>query len=85
MDFNRFKCLDYAYQAGKVGGSLPTVLNAANEEAVAAFLQNKISFLQIENLIENALEKHNVISKPSLEEIRNIDDQTRQFVSSLIK
>ncbi|WP_088041195.1 1-deoxy-D-xylulose-5-phosphate reductoisomerase [Bacillus sp. EAC] len=85
MDFNRFKCLEFAFHAGKIGGSLPTVLNAANEEAVSAFLQNKISFLQIENLIEDALEKHNVISKPSLEEIRAIDVQTRQFVSSQIK
>jgi len=85
MDFNRFKCLEFAFHAGKIGGSLPTVLNAANEEAVSAFLQNKISFLQIENLIEDALEKHDVISKPSLEEIRAIDDQTRKFVSSQIK
>jgi 1-deoxy-D-xylulose-5-phosphate reductoisomerase len=85
MDFNRFKCLAYSYQAGKIGGSLPTVLNAANEEAVSAFLQKKISFLQIENLIEHALEKHECISKPSLEEIRMIDEQTRQFVSSQIK
>lgn len=85
MDFNRFKCLGFSYHAGKIGGSLPTVLNAANEEAVSAFLQKKISFLQIENLIENALEKHECISKPSLEEIRMIDEQTRQFVSSQIK
>lgn len=85
MDFNRFKCLQYSFHAGKIGGSLPTVLNAANEEAVSAFLQRKISFLQIENLIENALEKHECIRKPSLEEIRIIDEQTRQFVSSQIK
>ncbi len=85
MDFNRFKCLQFSFHAGKIGGSLPTVLNAANEEAVSAFLQKKISFLQIENLIENALEKHECISKPSLEEIRMIDEQTRQFVSSQIK
>lgn len=85
MDFNRFKCLEFAYQAGEIGGSLPTVLNAANEEAVGAFLTKKISFLQIENLIEEALEKHNVIKSPSLEEILIIDEQTRQFVSSQIK
>lgn len=85
MDYNRFKCLQFAFEAGKIGGSMPTVLNAANEEAVSAFLQKKISFLQIENLIENALERHDVISKPSLEEIRSIDEHTRQFVLSQIK
>jgi len=85
MDLNRFRCLKYAYDAGKAGGSMPTVLNAANEIAVSAFLQKKASFLQIEELIENALENHSIISNPTLEEIQLIDEETRKYVSSLIK
>jgi 1-deoxy-D-xylulose-5-phosphate reductoisomerase len=85
MDLNRFRCLKYAYDAGKAGGSMPTVLNAANEIAVSAFLQKRASFLQIEELIENALENHSIISNPSLEEIQLIDEETRKYVSSLIK
>jgi 1-deoxy-D-xylulose-5-phosphate reductoisomerase len=85
MDLNRFRCLKYAYDAGKAGGSMPTVLNAANEIAVSAFLQKRASFLQIEELIENALENHSIISNPTLEEIQLIDEETRKYVSSLIK
>ncbi|MBP0726207.1 1-deoxy-D-xylulose-5-phosphate reductoisomerase [Bacillus sp. RG28] len=85
MDLNRFRCLKYAYDAGKAGGSMPTVLNAANEIAVSAFLHKRASFLQIEELIENALENHSIISNPTLEEIQLIDEETRKYVSSLIK
>ena len=55
MDFDRFRCLQFAYEAGKIGGTLPVVLNAANEVAVHAFLEGEISFLQIEDWIEKAL------------------------------
>ncbi|WP_017727346.1 1-deoxy-D-xylulose-5-phosphate reductoisomerase [Halalkalibacterium ligniniphilum] len=85
LDFERYRCMNFAYEAGKAGGTLPTVLNAANEEAVAAFLQNKISFLQIEDLIEQALERHQVTNGPSLEEILAADEEARRFVHSLIK
>ncbi|MDQ0270193.1 1-deoxy-D-xylulose-5-phosphate reductoisomerase [Cytobacillus purgationiresistens] len=84
MDFERFHCLKLAYEAGKVGGTMPTVLNAANEAAVAAFLEDKISFLQIEDLIESALEKHNPIYHPNLAEIQEIDAETRGLVNSLL-
>ncbi|MGN7939848.1 1-deoxy-D-xylulose-5-phosphate reductoisomerase [Virgibacillus sp. 6R] len=83
-DFNRFRCLQYAYESGKIGGTMPTVLNAANEEAVAAFLKGKISFLHIENLIETSLEKHENIALPSLEQIQEVDKLTRRFVQTLI-
>jgi 1-deoxy-D-xylulose-5-phosphate reductoisomerase len=83
-DFDRYRCLKFAYEAGKTGGSLPTVLNAANEEAVAAFLQGQISFLMIEDVIERALERHHVVQKPTLGEIREIDNETRNYVKSLI-
>ena len=84
MDFDRFRCLKFAYDAGKAGGTMPTVLNAANEAAVAAFLEGKISFLQIEDLIEKVLEKHNVLMNPDLETIQGVDEETRKSVISLI-
>jgi 1-deoxy-D-xylulose-5-phosphate reductoisomerase len=84
IDFARYRCLHFAYEAGKRGGSLPTVLNAANEEAVAAFLAGQIEFLAIEECIERALERHEFVPKPSLEEIRQIDAETRKYVQSLL-
>ncbi|MCR2820686.1 1-deoxy-D-xylulose-5-phosphate reductoisomerase [Lederbergia panacisoli] len=84
MNFERFRCLKFAYEAGKFGGTMPTVLNAANEEAVHAFLLGKISFLAIEDLIEKALERHNMIKDPDLASIREVDEETRVFVNSLI-
>lgn len=84
VDFDRYRCLQFAYEAGKTGGSLPTVLNAANEEAVAAFLSGRIAFLTIEDLIERALERHNVIKQPTLEEIREVDRETRRYIQSLL-
>ncbi|WP_028399012.1 1-deoxy-D-xylulose-5-phosphate reductoisomerase [Ectobacillus panaciterrae] len=84
MDLQRFRCLHFAYEAGKTGGSLPTVMNAANEAAVAAFLEKKISFLAIEQLIEKAMQQHTVVPNPSLEEIREIDEAARRFVMEQI-
>ena len=65
-----FRCLKLAYSAGKEGGSFPTVLNAANEEAVATFLNHKITFLQIEDIVQQALERHDKVPNPSLDEIK---------------
>ena len=83
VDMNRFRCLQFAYEAGKIGGTMPTVLNAANEEAVAAFLAGKISFLAIEQCIEQAMERHVPIAHPDLETIHAVDCETRQYVKSL--
>lgn len=84
MDLDRFRCLRFSFEAGKAGGTMPTVLNAANEAAVAAFLDRKVSFLQIEDLIEKALSKHNNISNPGLIEIQEVDVETRKYVNSLL-
>ncbi len=84
MDFERFRSLQFAYEAGKKGGTMPTVLNAANEVAVAAFLEEKIRFLQIEDLIEKALSAHQLIDNPSLSAIQEVDKETRQYVQSLL-
>lgn len=85
IDFERFRCLRFAYEAGKIGGTMPTVFNAANEAAVAAFLSNKISFLTIETMIERALLNHQATANPTLETIQTVDKETRQFVASLVK
>jgi 1-deoxy-D-xylulose-5-phosphate reductoisomerase len=84
IDFERFRCLKLAYEAGKIGGSMPTVLNAANEEAVSAFLSGKIAFLEIEEIVEKALASHESIPNPSLEMIQAIDKETRQYVQTLL-
>ncbi|MCA0983294.1 1-deoxy-D-xylulose-5-phosphate reductoisomerase [Halobacillus yeomjeoni] len=80
MDMERFPCLRMAYEAGRAGGSMTTVLNAANEEAVQLFLEGKISFLDIEKRIEQALENHDRIHNPDLSTILSIDEETRNRV-----
>ncbi|MCP3739127.1 1-deoxy-D-xylulose-5-phosphate reductoisomerase [Rossellomorea sp. BNER] len=83
MDYERFRCLAFAFESGKIGGSMPTVLNAANEAAVDLFLKGKITFLEIEDLIEKSISKHNTIMNPSLDTIRQLDHETRSYVYSL--
>lgn len=68
-DLEKFPCLSYAYQAGQVGGTMPAVLNAANETAVNHFLKNKIKFTDISKIIKTVMEKHNPVSNPELEQI----------------
>ncbi len=75
------KGLPYAYKAGRIGGSMPTVLNAANEKAVALFLDRKIRFLDIYDIIENTMNAHKVIENPSLEEVL----ETEQWVYEQIE
>jgi 1-deoxy-D-xylulose-5-phosphate reductoisomerase len=84
MDVERFRCLQFAFEAGRQGGTMPTVLNAANEAAVAAFLEGRIRFLQIEDLIEKALSIHQTMEHPSLSTIQEVDKETRQYVHSLL-
>ena len=76
-DWDKFKALKIAYQAGKMGGSATVCLNAANEEAVFAFLQGKIKLFDIISTVEAMMEKHNVIKNPSIEEIFSIDEDIR--------
>lgn len=80
-----FPCLSYAYQAGKVGGSLPAVLNASNEIANQLFRQDKIGFLDIEKLLYKTMEKHDVVLNPSLETILEVDSWAREYTSMLYK
>ncbi|SFL75997.1 1-deoxy-D-xylulose-5-phosphate reductoisomerase [Salibacterium qingdaonense] len=84
-DFERYRCLQFAYDAGRQGGTMPAVLNAANEEAVAAFLQGDITFLSIEDRIEEALGRHEKTENPDLAAILETDEETRAYVRSRIK
>ncbi|MFC0237577.1 1-deoxy-D-xylulose-5-phosphate reductoisomerase [Fictibacillus phosphorivorans] len=84
MDYDRFRCLKLAFQAGKAGGLMPTVLNAANEKAVELFLNGHISFLEIEEMIERAMQELSNVSTPDLETIQETDNRTRQYVESLL-
>ncbi|MRG85365.1 1-deoxy-D-xylulose-5-phosphate reductoisomerase [Salinibacillus xinjiangensis] len=84
MSFERFPCLKMAYDAGRAGGTMPTVLNAANEEAVQQFLNNKISFLAIEDFIQKAMDEHTMVSKPDLTTIVEVDQETRRRVKSYV-
>ena len=85
-DNSKYPCMDLAYSAGKIGGTMPAVLNAANEEAVAQFLQEKIHFLEIPKLIEKTCEKHkNALNKkPSLDDVLEVDSWSRRYVMEMI-
>lgn len=76
-DLQRFACLRLAIEAAQAGGSAPIVLNAANEIAVAAFLQERIAFTQIPQLIEEVLSAHQANSVQSLGEVMAVDEQAR--------
>ena len=81
-DMETFRGLKLAYQAGREGGSMPTVFNAANEKAVSMFLNRRIGYLQIAELIEECMEAHHKISNPSLEEILAIEQEVYQRMDS---
>lgn len=79
-DLERFSALKIAYAVGKQGHTYPTVLNAAKEEANNLFINNKIKFVQIETIIKEALIAHQVVVDPSLEDLYQVDQQTREWV-----
>lgn len=81
-DMETFKGLPLAMKASRTGGSMPTVFNAANEKAVALFLQKKIAFLDIYRIIEDAMESHKVIPAPTVEEILNIEQEIYNRIES---
>ena len=81
-DMETFKGLPLAMEASGRGGSMPTVFNAANEKAVALFLQRKIRFLDIYTIIEEAMERHEVISNPAVEDILNIEQDVYDRIES---
>ena len=79
-DFTNFPGLALAYQAGRAGGSVPTVFNAANEWAVSRFLDGKIGFLAITDMIEEAMENHRMIAHPTVEQILDCEAETYELL-----
>jgi 1-deoxy-D-xylulose-5-phosphate reductoisomerase len=84
-DFARFPCLRLAYEAGRAGGTKPAILNAANEEMVAAFLEEKIAFTDIPLGNEWVLNQIENLSEPSLDDILTADAQARALAQSYIQ
>jgi 1-deoxy-D-xylulose-5-phosphate reductoisomerase len=84
-DLEKFRCLKLAFDALKYGGNMPTILNAANEIAVAAFLDRRISFNDIHTIIEKTMDNSNIIYPETLDEIIEIDKNARIFTQSLLK
>lgn len=81
-DMDTFYGLRLAIEAGKVGGSLPTVFNAANELAVSKFLDRKIAYLQIPEIIEKSMEAHDLIVNPTVEEILETEKNVYDYIES---
>lgn len=81
-DFENFHGLSLAYKAGRRGGTLPTVFNAANERAVQKFLDREIGYLTITDMIEAAMEHHTVKENPTVEEILAAEQETYDFIES---
>lgn len=81
-DTDTFRGLALAYRAAGRGGTLPTVFNAANEMAVALFLQRKITFLQIPELIESSMENHRVTDEPTVERILETETETYEYIKT---
>lgn len=83
-DRKTFKGLDYAYKSLELGGSMPTVFNAANEKAVALFLDRKIKFLDIYGLIDRCMSEHKVIDNPSLDDIFDTERWVYDYIERLL-
>ncbi len=84
-DMETFTGLKLALSAMKKGGSMPTVYNAANERAVSLFLNRKIAYLQIPELIEEAMDQHKVIPNPSVEQILETEKQVYEFLNKEVQ
>ena len=81
-DTEVFRGLALAYQAARRGGSVPTVFNAANEKAVSLFLDKKIKFLEIPEIIEESMSRHQCIEMPNVEQILSAEAETYEFIES---
>ena len=83
-DCETFKCLHLAFVAGRAGGTMPCVMNAANEVAVAKFLNEDIKFLQIAEIVETTMNKFKSEKVESLEQLIKIDSESRKIATELI-
>lgn len=83
-DDEKFPSIGLAYEAGRIGGTMPCVLNGANEVAVYAFLRKEISFTRIFEIVHTVMERHDVKGEVSLETIRQADTWARRCAASLL-
>ena len=83
-DFEKFPSVKMAYEAGKIGGSATVCMNAANEEAVFAFLEDKIKLYEIYQITSKMMEQHHLVKTPSIDEIFEIDKEVRVKTRELI-
>ena len=81
-DMDTFLGLKMAFDAAAAGGSMPTVYNAANERAVSKFLDRKIAYPEIPEIIEASMEAHRVIASPSVEQILETEQVVYEFIES---
>ncbi|MDO5349357.1 MAG: 1-deoxy-D-xylulose-5-phosphate reductoisomerase [Lachnospiraceae bacterium] len=81
-DMENFRGLKLAYQAGRAGGTMPTVFNAANEKAVSKFLKREISYLTIIDMIEASMEAHRKVEHPTVEQILEAEKETYELIES---
>lgn len=83
-DYERFSCLKYAFEAGKIGGTMPAVLNAANEVLVSAFLSDKINYLDISRIVKETMDSHTLIKNPDIYEILEVDKSVKEKVRKIV-
>ncbi|MEG1255191.1 1-deoxy-D-xylulose-5-phosphate reductoisomerase [Clostridium sp.] len=79
-DIKTFRCLELAFKAGKLGGNMPAIYNGANEIAVELFLNEKIAYLQIEEIIEASMNNFSYVKNPNLDQVLDIDNKVREYV-----
>jgi len=84
-EFDKFPCLDLAFEACRAGGTLPSVLNAANEIAVYAFLEKTLAFVDIPKVIAKTMEMHTVLSAPGLDDILSADQWARETAERIVQ
>jgi 1-deoxy-D-xylulose-5-phosphate reductoisomerase len=84
-DLERFPCLGFAYQALKVGETMPAVLNAANEESVTAYLKEQIGFTDIAKVIRKTMEAHQISTTPTLDDILSADRWAREHAVQQVR
>ena len=80
-----FRCLDLAYQAGRIGGTAPAWLSAANEVAVAAFLEGQLPWWDIASVIERVMERHDGVNPRALEDVLEADRTARRVATEVLK
>jgi len=83
-DLEKFPCLGLAFEACRRGGTLPAVLNAANEVAVHAFLEERVAFTAIPRIVQRTIDAHDPVADPALEDILEADRRARVAAAGLV-